>query len=96
MKSVSQPTRLTVLHCLTTCPHRLIMPATVTIRLEDALQTRLSKLATATGRTRSDLVREALERQLALIEFSSARRKTRPFAERAGWLTDEDVFDAVS
>ena len=72
------------------------MAATVTIRLEDALQMRLTKLSTATGRTRSDLVREALERQLALIEFSSARRNTRPFAERAGWLTDEDVFDAVS
>jgi predicted transcriptional regulator len=72
------------------------MAATVTIRLEDALQTRLSRLSDATGRTRSDLVREALERQLTLIEFASARRKTRPFAERAGWLTDEDVFDAVS
>ncbi len=72
------------------------MSATVTIRLENALQTRLSRLSTSTGRTRSDLVREALERQLALIEFSGARRKTRPFAERAGWLTDEDVFDAVS
>ncbi len=72
------------------------MPATVTIRLEDAMQTRLSKLSTATGRTRSELVREALDRQLALIEFSSARRKSRPFAERAGWLTDEDVFEAVS
>jgi hypothetical protein len=46
--------------------------------------------------TRSDLVREALERQFVLLEFASARRKTRPFAERAGWLTDEDVFDAVS
>ncbi len=72
------------------------MAATVTIRLEDALQTRLARVADATGRTRSDLVREALERQLVLIEFSDARRKTRPFAERAGWLTDEDVFDAVS
>ena len=72
------------------------MAATVTIRLEEALQTRLSRLSDATGRTRSDLVREALERQLVLIEFASARRKTRPFAERAGWLTDEDVFDAVS
>ena len=72
------------------------MAATITIRLEDALQRRLSKLSTATGRTRSDLVREALGRQLALIEFSSARRKTRPFAERAGWHTDEDVFNAVS
>jgi predicted DNA-binding protein len=72
------------------------MAATVTIRLDDALQTRLAKLSVATGRTRSDLVREALERQLALLEFASARRQTRPFAERAGWLTDEDVFDAVS
>jgi len=72
------------------------MPATVTIRLEAALQTRLARLCAATGRTRSDLIREALERQLALIEFSNARRTTRPFAERAGWLTDEDVFDAVS
>ena len=72
------------------------MSATVTIRLEDALQKRLSRLCVATGRTRSDLVREALERQLALIEFVSVRRKTRPFAERVGWLTDEDVFDAVS
>ncbi len=72
------------------------MTATVSIRLENTLQTRLAKLSAATGRTRSDLVREALERQLALLEFASARRKTRPFAERAGWLTDEDVFDAVS
>ncbi|MGL6111524.1 MAG: ribbon-helix-helix protein, CopG family [Rubrivivax sp.] len=72
------------------------MAATVTIRLEEALQTRLSRLSDATGRTRSDLVREALERQLALIEFASARRRTRPFAERAGWLTDEDVFEAIS
>lgn len=72
------------------------MAATVTIRLEEALQARLSRLSDATGRTRSDLVREALERQLALLEFASARRRTRPFAERAGWLTDEDVFDAVS
>jgi predicted DNA-binding protein len=72
------------------------MTATVTIRVEPGLQQRLDRLSAVTGRTRSDLVREALERQLALIEFSAARRRTRPFAERAGWLSDEDVFDSVS
>ena len=72
------------------------MASTVTIRLESALQKRLSKLSTASGRTRSEIVREALDRQLALIEFESARRKTRRFAERAGILTDEDVFKIVS
>lgn len=72
------------------------MPDTVTIRLAGALRTRLARVSAATGRSRSDIVRVALERQLALLEFESARRKTRPFAQRAGWLTDEDVFDAVS
>ncbi len=73
-----------------------MMPATVTIRLDDALQKRLARLCKSTGRTRSDLVREALERQLVLAEFDAARRRTRPFAERAGLLTDDDVFRVVS
>ena len=72
------------------------MTATVTIRLDGALQMRLARLSTASGRTRSEIVREALDRQLALIEFENARRKTRPLAERAGLLTDEDVFEVVS
>ena len=72
------------------------MTATVTIRLDEALQKRLARLSKSTGRTRSDLVREALARQLALVEFESARRRARPFAERAGLLTDDDVFRVVS
>lgn len=72
------------------------MPETMTIRLEGSVQQRLSRLAAATGRSRSEIVREALERQLAVIEFDSARRRTRPLAERIGWLTDDDVFEAVS
>ena len=72
------------------------MATTVTIRLESALQSRLSRISAATGQSRSEIIRQALERQLALFEFEAARRQTRPFAERAGWLTDEDVFDAVS
>ena len=72
------------------------MAATVTIRLDTALQARLARLCKSTGHTRSDLVREALERQLALVEFETARRRTRSFAERAGLFTDEDVFRVVS
>ena len=72
------------------------MTATVTIRLDTALQKRLARISSASGRTRSEIVREALDRQLALIEFKNARRRTRRFAERAGLLTDEDVFRTVS
>ncbi|MEP6657019.1 MAG: ribbon-helix-helix protein, CopG family [Betaproteobacteria bacterium] len=72
------------------------MTATMTIRLDEALRKRLARLSKATGRTRSELVRDALERQLALVEFETVRRRTRPFAERAGFLTDDDVFRVVS
>jgi len=54
------------------------MGATVTIRLEEALQARLSRLSDATGRTRSDLVREALERQLALLGARPAPSPSAP------------------
>lgn len=72
------------------------MTETITLRLDGTVQQRLTRLAAATGRTRSDIVRDALERQLSIIEFNNARRRTRTFAERIGWLTDDDVFETVS
>ena len=48
------------------------------------------------GRSRSDLIRDALRRQLALVRFEQARRGLLPMAEAKGVLTDEDVFALVS
>jgi hypothetical protein len=48
------------------------------------------------GRTRSDLVRDALQRQLNLMRFEGLRRRSLPFAEARGHLTDEDVARDVS
>lgn len=48
------------------------------------------------GRTRSDVVRDALRRQLALLQFEDLRKRLAPFAEAQGYLTDEDVFRDVS
>jgi len=70
--------------------------AAVTIRLEPDLEKLLDRLCRETGRTRSDLVREALRRHLSLLRFEQLRRKTLPFAEARGYLTDEDVFRDVS
>ena len=47
-------------------------------------------------RSISDIARDALRRQLALLQFEDARRQIVPFAEARGYLTDEDVFRAVS
>jgi len=67
-----------------------------TIRLDPDLERQLDRMAVATGRSRSDLVRDALRRQLALLQFEQLRRRVVPFAEARGYLTDEDVFRDVS
>jgi len=70
--------------------------ATVTIRLDGKLQRDLDRLSRQLGRSRSDLVRDAVRRQVALLEFERIRRELVPLAEAQGILTDEDVFKIVS
>ena len=70
--------------------------ATVTVRLDKKLDLELTRAAKRTGRPKSDLIREALRRQLAVSRFEELRRGATPFAEARGWLTDEDVFRDIS
>ena len=58
--------------------------------------TRSKRLAEKTGRAKSDLIRDALRRQLALNRFDELRQNVAPFAEAKGWLIDEDIFRDVS
>lgn len=46
--------------------------------------------------TRSEVVRDALRRQLAVRRFDAIRERLMPFAEARGYLTDDDVFRDVS
>ena len=72
------------------------MKSAITIRLDPDLEKLLKRLCRQTGKTRSELVREALRRQLRLFRFERLRRQTLPFAEARGYLTDEDVARDVS
>ena len=72
------------------------MNAVLTIRLDEDLQRLLDKACDLAGRTRSDLAREALRRQLTLAAFEELRRQALPHASKAGFETDEDVFAVVS
>jgi predicted transcriptional regulator len=69
---------------------------TVTVRLDDDLMPILDEMCRRSGRTRSDVMRQALRRHLALLRFEQLRRRVMPFAEARGYLTDEDVFKDVS
>jgi len=44
----------------------------------------------------SDVVRESLRRYVAVEKFRALRAKALPFAEAEGFVTDEDVFRAIS
>ena len=68
----------------------------ITIRLDDELEQLLDRLCQLTGRSRGDLVREAVRRQLNMLRFEQLRRETLPFAEARGYLTDEDIARDVS
>ncbi|MBZ5631171.1 MAG: ribbon-helix-helix domain-containing protein [Acidobacteriia bacterium] len=68
----------------------------VTIRLEPQLQKLLDQVCKQSGRTRSDVLRDALKRQLSILRFEQLRRHILPFAEARGYLTDEDVFKDIS
>lgn len=72
------------------------MKSTVTVRLDDDLNQQLTEAAEALSQSRSDIVRNALRRQLSVLRFEKLREQVMPFAEARGYLTDEDIFDEVS
>ena len=84
-----------VLH-LSTLDLEDAMSTTLSIRIDAALERELKRAAKAAHRPKGDIVREALRRQLALDRFRAVRGEVLPLAEQSGFLTDEDVFKAIS
>jgi predicted transcriptional regulator len=68
----------------------------LTIRLPDNLRDDLRMLSKEQGKAVSGIVRESIRRYVVTEKFRSLRKKTLPFAEAQGYLTDEDVFHAIS
>jgi predicted transcriptional regulator len=68
----------------------------LTIRLDPELDKQVTRAAKRTGLSRSEIVREAVRRQLSLVQFQDLRRWIMPLAEARGFLTDEDVFRDIS
>jgi predicted transcriptional regulator len=70
--------------------------SSLTIRLDRDLDRLLTRASKHSGKSRSEVAREALRRQLRLERFESLRKKSMPFAEARGYLTDEEIFSDVS
>ncbi|MGF1583814.1 MAG: ribbon-helix-helix protein, CopG family [Bacteroidales bacterium] len=72
------------------------MKSTLSIRIDKDLDELLENAAKRTGRPKSELVRDALKRQLTIDLFQQIRNRILPFAESQGLLTDEDVWREIS
>jgi len=70
--------------------------ANLTVRIPESLRKELDRLCRRDQRPVSEVVRESLRRYLAAERFQTLRKRTLPFAEAQGFLTDEDVFRAIS
>ena len=72
------------------------MSTTLSIRIDKDLEKLIDQAAKSSGRPKSELVREALRRQLSIESFQHIRNRILPFAESAGLLTDEDIWREIS
>ena len=68
----------------------------ITIRLDKDIDRLLRKASRQLGKSRKTLAREALARYLRLMQFDALRKKTMPFAEARGYVSDEDLFRDIS
>ncbi|GAB4534390.1 MAG: hypothetical protein Fur0020_00960 [Thermodesulfovibrionia bacterium] len=72
------------------------MKGTITIRLPENLHKELDRVVKEEKVSKSEIIRDAITRYLALKRFQLLRKKVLPFAEAQGLLTDEDIFKAIS
>ncbi len=68
------------------------MSAVLTVRLSDDEASALDRLVQATGKSRSDLVRDALRAQSMRETLRLLHEDLAPQARAAGWLTEDDIL----
>ena len=72
------------------------MRQVITVSLQPELSKKLEKSVKTLKTTRSDIIKRALDQYLYQQETNRLRAKLRPFAEKAGFFSEEDVFRAIS
>jgi metal-responsive CopG/Arc/MetJ family transcriptional regulator len=72
------------------------MSDTITVKLSKKIQKELDVVTRTEKVTRSEFIKEALTRYIAVKRFHQLKKQVLPFAEAEGLLTDEDIFKAIS
>jgi len=72
------------------------MQTTLTVRLSENETQGLDALCQHSGKTRSEVVREALRAHRLRDALRQSQAQLAPLARSAGWLTEDDVLQDVS
>jgi len=72
------------------------MSATLTVKIPEKMKSELDSIAKKTHLRKSDIVRDAVEKSIARLQFQSIREQLIPEAQSKGINTDEDIFNLVS
>ncbi|MEW6681827.1 MAG: ribbon-helix-helix protein, CopG family [Nitrospirota bacterium] len=72
------------------------MRTVLSVSLPEHMSAELDKFAKTTGRNKSDIVKESLSLFLWEAKFKTLKRKLEQKAKKAGVVTEDDVFKAVS
>ena len=72
------------------------MRTVLSVSLPDKIASELDEFAKGAGRNKSDIVKESISLYLWEARFREVRRRLSAKAKKAGIITEEDVFKAVS
>lgn len=72
------------------------MRSVLSVSLPEKIAAELDVFARKTGRNKSDIVKESLGEYLWESRFRHIKKRLIPKAKAAGFVTDNDVFKAIS
>lgn len=72
------------------------MREVVSISLDEKMKKKLDDASMKFHVSKSEIVQKALEKYIAHENFRELRSILVPYAEKAGFYTDEDVFNEIS
>ena len=72
------------------------MRSVLSVSLPKDISSELEKFARSTGRTKSDIVKESVSLYLWEARFRRLQKRVGTKAKKAGMVSEEDVFKAIS
>ena len=76
--------------------YNVLHMTSLTIRIPEPLNRELKKLSRSKHQAVSDVVREAIRRHVAIERLRAIRAEVIPYAQKAGYLTEEDILGILA